>query len=598
MAYHEKIQEFLERRFGMFIHFGVYSALAGEWNGKTVEDDIGEWIMNSLQIPIAEYEKIASGFKPEKFDADRVAALAKKAGMRYLVITSKHHDGFAMFRSQCDKYNIHDWDGFGRDVVGELAEACRKQNIKFGLYYSQSLDWHEEHAGGWEVKPGKRPSWGNVWDYPDNSRKDFSIYFEKKVKPQVKEILSNYGDIFLLWFDTPKTITPGQSEELYRLVKNLQPDCLVNSRIGNGKGDYGSLGDNQIPEIPMEDPYESPVTLNDTWGYKHYDNNWKTSEEIIEMLAKLSSRNVNLLLNIGPKGDGTIPEETEKILEGVSSWINLNGKAVRRASGSPVPGGLDWGYMTSSENRLFMILRESEARTVEVNGLETTVSRVYFESSGEDVPFAQIKGMEDEPSALKINLPGNNLYMPVVTVECVEKPVFKDSLQVQNKTLYLSPVTAKLFDGRLKYGKSSRAADRYLTYEHLGKLHLDIGGVLKGWSGIGEYLEWDAEFTRTGVYSAEVIIAARHLTADVLNAAEVEVLISGESALKSNLREDYSYSESRSSAYNNRRIATACGNLKVDKPGIHSVKLKLKNDLSGKEAEIPLVALRFVHSGD
>ncbi len=598
MSYHAKIEEFLDRRFGMFIHFGVYSALAGEWNGRTVEDDIAEWVMNSLQIPISEYEKIAAGFKPDKFDADRIAGLAKKAGMRYLVVTSKHHDGFAMFRSECDKYNIHDWGGFGRDVVGELSEACRKHNIKFGLYYSQALDWHEEHAGGWEVKPGKRPSWGNVWDYPDNSRKDFSIYFEKKVKPQVKEILSNYGDIFLVWFDTPTTITAGQSEDLYKIVKNLQPDCLVNSRIGNGKGDYGSLGDNEIPEITMEDPYESPVTLNDTWGYKHYDNNWKTSEEIIEMLVKLSSRNVNLLLNIGPEGDGTVPEETERILEGVSSWIQLNGEAVSRASGSPVPGRLDWGYMTASGNRLYLIFRESGAQTVELNGLETEVSRVYFEHSGEDVPFTQTSGAGGDPSALKIDLPGKSLYMPVVTVECSGKPVFKDSLQVQNRTLYLAPVTARLFDGRLKEGKNSRAADRYLTYGHLGKLHLDMGGVLKGWSEKSEYLEWDAEFTRTGVYSAEVIIAARHLSGEVLNSAEVEISISGQAPLRSGLKEDYSYSESRSSSYKNRRIVSVCGDLSIDKPGMRAVKISLASDIPGEEAEMPLVGLAFVRSGD
>ncbi len=303
-------------------------------------------------------------------------------------------------------------------------------------------------------------------------------------------------------------------------------------------------------------------------------------------------------LNIGPKGNGGIPEETEKILDGVLSWIELNGRAVYCASGSPVPGGLDWGYMTSCENRLYMVLRESGARKVEINGLETKVSRVYFEFSREDVPFSQIIGMEGEPSALKINLPGNSLYMPVVTVECAGKPVFKDSLQVQNKTLYLSPITAKLFDDRLKDGKKSRAADIYLTYGHLGKLQLDIGGVLKGWSGNGEYLEWDAEFTKAGVYSVEIIIAVRNLTGGVLNSAEVEILLSGVSAVKSCLRKDYSYSESRSSAYNNRRIATVCGDLKIDKPGKYSVKLRLKDTLPGEESEIPLVALKFVYSGD
>ncbi|MDW7659434.1 MAG: alpha-L-fucosidase, partial [Bacillota bacterium] len=301
----QSIENFYDARFGLFIHWGLYSLLAGEWQGKRM-DDIGEWIMSYHKIPIAEYEKLAERFNPTAFDAEAIVTMAKKAGMQYLVITSKHHEGFALFRSKADPYNVVDATPFGRDIIAELALACRRHDMKFGLYYSQALDWHERNAGGWDdpaYTQARRP-WGNIWDFPDPAGKDFEEYFSRKVLPQVTELLTRYGDIFLLWFDTPRTITTEQSKRLYDLVKSLQPNCLVNSRIGNGLGDYASLGDNQLPAIPLAVPSESPVTLNDTWGYKYYDHEWKDSRNIIDKLIRLAAKNANFLLNIGPRGDG------------------------------------------------------------------------------------------------------------------------------------------------------------------------------------------------------------------------------------------------------------------------------------------------------
>ncbi len=230
--------------------------------------------MTYFRIPIREYEKLATAFNPLYFDAEEWVRMAKDAGMNYIVITSKHHEGFALFKSENDPYNVVDATPFKRDIIAELSAACKKYGLKFGLYYSQELDWHEENGGGYTrgyKNPAmQRSSWTNNWDFPENDKKDFSLCFEKKIKPQVKEILTKYGDISLIWFDTPGVITEAQSKELYDLVKELQPNCLVNSRIGNGMGDYTSLGDNQIPSGKKERTmlYETAATINDTWGYK------------------------------------------------------------------------------------------------------------------------------------------------------------------------------------------------------------------------------------------------------------------------------------------------------------------------------------------
>ena len=328
------IQWFKEAKYGMMAHWGLYSLLAGEYRDQRVKT-YAEWIQSYAAIPNAEYELLARSFNPVYFNADEWIKLAKDAGMKYFVFTSKHHDGFAMFHSKADKYNVVDATPFGRDVVAELAEACYKHGLKFGLYYSQELDWHHPHGGGYDQPSTRRAgvSWDNSWDYPDRSKKDFSICFEEKIKPQVTELLQNYGDLCLMWFDVPHTISKEQSLELNQLVKTLQPDCLINSRIGNGAYDYVSLGDNEYPEempreslkdVDMNDThgfkyspyglYETAGTLNGSWSFKYYDQNWITPEQVIARREKLNSLGINYLLNVGPDGLGRIPSFSKEIL--------------------------------------------------------------------------------------------------------------------------------------------------------------------------------------------------------------------------------------------------------------------------------------------
>lgn len=314
---------FKNAKFGMMIHWGLYSLLAGEYKGRRM-DTIGEWAQSHFQIPNNEYHKLAKVFNPIYFDADEWVRLAQDAGMNYMVMTSKHHDGFAMYKSDADHFNICDATPFKRDVVAELAESCYKYGLKFGLYYSQELDWCEPDGGGYYAKELNcgYMSWCNNWDFPDLEKKDFSRCFEKKIKPQVKEILTKYGDLCLIWFDTPHVITEGQSRELYALVKKYQPNCLINSRIGNGMGDYSSAGDNEIPDDNKGDMlFESPATLNDTWGYKAFDQNWKSAEKVIEIKNHLNDRGINYLLNVGPDYLGRIPAPSIDILKEVGRRI-------------------------------------------------------------------------------------------------------------------------------------------------------------------------------------------------------------------------------------------------------------------------------------
>ena len=310
--------------FGLMIHWGLYSVLGGEYKGKRIEE-IGEWIMSKYEIPNKEYERLAGAFNPIYFNADEWVQLAKNAGMKYIVITSKHHDGFALYHSKVDSYNVVDATPFGRDIIRELADSCRRNDMKLGLYYSQCIDWHEENGGGYDENyyhSNFGMSWDNDWDFPNRRQKNYLECYEKKIKPQVKELLTEYGDLCLIWFDTPIDMPEECAKELYDMVKQYQPECLVSSRIGAGMGEYRSMGDNELPDTYTEELVESPITLNDTWGFKSFDNNWKTPEQVLRILEKCRSCGANLLLNIGPDHLGRFPVPAMDILKSLADKAN------------------------------------------------------------------------------------------------------------------------------------------------------------------------------------------------------------------------------------------------------------------------------------
>ena len=322
-----RLEWFRAGRFGMFIHWGLYAIPAGEWQGQQIPG-IGEWLMLRARVPVVEYERLASQFNPVKFDAEAWASLAAEAGAKYVVITAKHHDGFCMFKSDFTSYNIVDATPFGRDPMPELAEACRRHGLRFCFYYSQTQDWHHPDGDG------------NDWDY-DESAKDFDGYVENYVKPQVRELLTKYGPIGLIWFDTPKRMTPEQSRGLVELVHELQPECLVNGRIGNGLGDYAESRDNVIPGGALQVDWEVPATINDTWGFKANDHNWKSPADLVRNLVDVVSKGGNYLLNVGPTAEGVIPQPSVERLQAVGRWLDTNGEAIYVTRPGPLQGRPD-----------------------------------------------------------------------------------------------------------------------------------------------------------------------------------------------------------------------------------------------------------------
>ncbi len=328
-----------EARFGMFIHWGLYALPAGRWQGEHVEG-IGEWIMKRARISVDDYAPLARQFNPVGFDAAAWVALAKAAGQRYITITAKHHDGFCMFKTAFTPYNIVDATPWGRDPLRELADECARQDVRLCFYYSQTQDWYHPDGDG------------NDWDF-DPARKDFAAYIENYVKPQVRELLTNYGPVGLIWFDTPYQITVEQSQDLLDLVHELQPACLVNGRLGNHLGDYASARDNVIPGAVLEADWETPATINDTWGFKADDDNWKSPATLVRQLIDIVSKGGNELLNVGPTAEGTIPQPSIERLLIIGEWLGRNGEAIYGTTAGPIQDQA-WCRTTAKPGRVFL----------------------------------------------------------------------------------------------------------------------------------------------------------------------------------------------------------------------------------------------------
>lgn len=380
--------------YAMFIHWGLFSHLGNVWNGKTYYG-IGEWMMdvNMANADKNEYKAVARSFNPTNFDAMKIAQLAKDAGMKYIIITSKHHDGFAMYHSLCDKFNIVDATPFGRDPMKELAEACKQLGLGFGFYYSHNQDWTTPGASG----ASKVDAEGNA--------KTFDDYFNTKCLPQVEEITKNYGNIELIWFDTPGDIPQKYVQKLVDVVHQNQPRALVSGRVGYNLGDYQTLGDMEVPLENIEGLWESVDVTNDVWGYAWYDQNWKTPKQILKNLISTIARGGTYMLNVGPDGLGDIPEFVSQSLQTSGKWIARYPQVIYGTEPSPWKHALPWGDVVKQGNKLYLNVYEwPTSGKLYLPGLKTEITsagilngkkqqRIKFEKEGSwtvfDIPYRE-----------------------------------------------------------------------------------------------------------------------------------------------------------------------------------------------------------------
>jgi len=406
---------FREAKYGLFIHWGLYAIPAGEWKGKRIPG-IGEWIMNRARIPVAEYEQLAKQWNPLQFDPEAWVQLAKDAGMKYVVITSKHHDGFALYDSKVSRWNVVAATPFKRDILEELAAACKKHGMPLGFYYSQAQDWYEPNG------------MGNAWQFGPDEKKTFDKYLREKAEPQVRELLTDYGPVALVWFDTPRMMTGERSQRFIDIVRSLQPKTLIDGRLG-AAGDYLTTSDNVIPPEVQAEAWETPATINHTWGYRKDDHDWKSPGDIAFKLVDIVSKGGNYLLNVGPMADGVIPQPSQDVLRNVGAWLKVNGEAIYGAGATP--WGEELGESSSKGakdlrgNRLFLPSNEWRVTTkpgklyfiffqeprvpFELPPMRNAVKRAYRLADGEAVEVR----VENGRPRLLIERPPNEPMAPV-----------------------------------------------------------------------------------------------------------------------------------------------------------------------------------------
>lgn len=432
---------FKDAKYGMFIHWGLYSQAGGIWKGERMEasDNIGpkvsEWLMYKFQIPRDEYAELAKTFNPDQSFAQNIAKLAKDAGMKYVVITTKHHDGFALFNSQSSAYDITDATPYEGDLVKELYDACLAEGLDFGVYYSHGNDWYDGSDGNYaNVKkvndslgilshaPGK-----NLWDPSPNTHAE---YIQTKALPQVKELIELLPKLRLVWFDGNGYVNEDQAYEFYKTIYDLNPSIIVNRRVGYNFGDYLDSGDNVIPSSneKLSKHWETCGTTNNSWAFKSYDHDFKSTQEMLYYLVDIASKGGNYLLNIGPDGEGHVPEQSAVGLREMGAWLNVNGEAIygttrwkvtsegqdetllegtghRAKKGFSRTFSADDFWFTTKENKVYAISFVNPEAEVEIKSLSLANGKINTVRLLGD--SSKIDWKQNEQS-LKVNLPELN----------------------------------------------------------------------------------------------------------------------------------------------------------------------------------------------
>lgn len=347
-----RMEWFNQDRFGMFIHWGIYSTLAGEWKGKKISG-YAEWIQAQANIPPKEYAPLAKNFKPTDYNPEKWVLAAKAAGMKYIVITTKHHDGFCLWPSHVTTYDIDDASPFKRDILAELSAACKKHGVKFGTYYS-IIDWHHPSQGPDKNAKGKWTKWGNIPMKPGR-KQEYVTY----MKAQIKELIEKY-DTEILWFDGDWVPwwTLQDGDDLYRYIRSLKPSIIINNRVSKRakfKYDYGTP-ENATPGAALDHYWEACWTMNHTRGYSKYDKKWKSDRQLVQKLVDIASKGGNLLLNVGPKADGNVQGEAYKGLAALGTWMKINSESIYGTQFTPVAAPVRTRLTAKGDNKLYLHL--------------------------------------------------------------------------------------------------------------------------------------------------------------------------------------------------------------------------------------------------
>ena len=480
-----------DARFGMFIHWGIYSLPAGEWEGKNT-GGYAEHLMRKAKIPRSTYLELAHRFDPVKFDADKWVRAARYAGMRYLIITAKHHDGFAMYNSQVSDYNIVKQTTWKHDPMVDLAAACKKYGIKFGFYYSHAFDWEHPDAPG------------NDWDY-QNPGGDLNLfggrdwydlhpellpkavnYVNKKAIPQIKELITKYHPD-ILWFDTPQKLPLSENIRILKAIRETDPNIVVNGRLVRGSGnlqmgDYKNTGDRPAEFFPASGDWEAIPTTNESYGYSKFDKSHKPVSFFIRLLAKAASRGGNLLMNIGPMGDGEFAPEDTAILQGIGRWMSKNSASIYQTTKTPLPYQ-SWGVSTRKNNLLYLhVFNWPQTGKLIVGGLKSKVNKVWQLADKKELKFNRI-----DPLDMVIHLPAQVLDTSnAVLVMETAGPIETDTLRLLAN--HETPNRLLAFDARLE-GKGFGFGD--------GKTN---SYYVDGWKNTHQSVNWDFRLIEPATY--------------------------------------------------------------------------------------------------
>ena len=450
---HERLEWLMDSKFGCFVHWGIYAIAGGMWNGRTV--GYAEHLQRAMRINLAEYkEHFIDKFNPVNFNADEWIQLVKDAGMKFFVITAKHHDGFAINHSDAYPYDIR-MTPFKRDPIAELRDACLKHGIKFGMYYSHAFDWEHPDAPGndWEYTngggdkhlfEGEKGAWYN--QHPELLPRTQKYYVDQKSIPQILELIKKYKPA-LLWFDTPHKLPLSENLRIMQAIREADPSVIINGRLARSPlfasyGDYVNTGDRAWEIFPTPGPWETIPTTNESYGYSKVDKKHKPPGHFIQLLIKSANRGGNVLMNLGPTELGTIDPVDINILKQIGDWMRINGESIYGTTRSPL-GIQNFGETTLKGNKLYLHFYKPQKDSVILSGVISAVDKAYVLGSDSLLPCKRLNYFDTE-----ITIPGE---LPAFTVIVAEYKggLYYDKDRMVNSKAFLHPYDASYISPEL-----------------------------------------------------------------------------------------------------------------------------------------------------